>query len=253
MLIAICDDCKEDAEKIRFSLMDINDELEMRWFQTGAELIESIKSGCFYSLIFQDVYLENELGVDIAQTVRQISPDSQIIFVTTSLDHAVDAFRVQAADYLVKPCTEAEIVKAFARVNMRIQSNSPEPVVLNIGKEIHVFHPEQVIKLESDRHYVMVCHRSGRKERIHMNYAEAAEQFGNRYIEIRRGLLVNPMFIERIIGAAVLLTDGSKYILPRGKKDAVIAQYAQFMTGNAKLQREQGQRGTVDETKKDSL
>lgn len=197
--------------------MDINDELEMRWFQTGTELIESIKSGCFYSLIFQDVYLENELGVEIAQSVRKLSPDTQIIFVTTSLDHAVDAFKVQAVDYLVKPCTEAEIVKAFARVNMKIQNNSPHPVVLNLGKEIHVFHLEQVVKLESDRHYVVICHRSGRKDRIHMKFSEAAEHFGNSYIEIRRGLLVNPMFIERIIGSAVLLTDGSKYILPRGK------------------------------------
>jgi DNA-binding LytR/AlgR family response regulator len=232
MLIAICDDCKEDAEKIRFSLMDINDEMEMRWFQTGAELIESVRSGCFYSLIFQDVYLEKELGVDIAQAVKQASPDTQIIFVTTSLDHAVDAFKVQAVDYLVKPCTETEIVKAFARVNMRVQNNSPKPVVLNLGKEIHVFHPEQVVKLESDRHYVIISHRSGRTERIHMNYAEAAAQFGNQYIELRRGLLVNPMYIERIAGAAVLLTDGSKYILPRAKKDVVIAQYAQYMTGN---------------------
>ena len=39
MLIAICDDCKTDAEKIRFSLMDITDDIEMVWFNTGAKLI----------------------------------------------------------------------------------------------------------------------------------------------------------------------------------------------------------------------
>ena len=71
MLIAICDDCKADAEKIRFSLMDITDELEMVWFNTGEKLIKSIKNGCFYSLIFQDVYLENEMGVDIAAVVKE--------------------------------------------------------------------------------------------------------------------------------------------------------------------------------------
>ena len=120
MLIAICDDTKADAEKIRFSLMDISDELEMVWFDKGTKLIESVKSGAFYSLVFQDIYLGDESGMETARIVKELSPETQIIFVTTSLDHAVDAFKVQAADYLVKPCSEADIVKAFARVNMRI-------------------------------------------------------------------------------------------------------------------------------------
>ena len=230
MLIAICDDCRTDAENIRFSLMDIADELEMQWFSTGTEMIERIRSGVFYSLIFQDVYLEKENGMEIAQIVKQLSPDSQIIFVTTSLDHAVDAFKVQAADYLVKPCSETEIVKAFARVNMRIHDNSPSPVVINFGKEIHVYRPDQVIKLESDRHYVIISQRSGRTDRIHMNFADAAELFGDKLIEIRRGLLVNPQYIEKINGISVVLADGSTYILPKAKKDTVIAQYTKFIT-----------------------
>ena len=60
MLIAICDDNKADAEKIRFALMDIADELETVYFDTTAKLIESVKGGTFYSLIFQDIYLEAE-------------------------------------------------------------------------------------------------------------------------------------------------------------------------------------------------
>ena len=43
MQIAICDDTNADAEKIRFSLMDIADDLEMKYFSTGAKLIESIQ------------------------------------------------------------------------------------------------------------------------------------------------------------------------------------------------------------------
>ena len=230
MLIGICDDTRADAEKIRFALMDITDELEMVWFDTGEKLLESIKSGRFYSLIFQDIYLENENGMDIAQEVRKLSPETQVIFVTTSLDHAVDAFKVQAADYLVKPCEESDIVKAFARVNVRINQQLPPPVTLNIGREIHVFHPDKVIKLESDRHYTIIYRNSGKKDRVHMNFTDVAEMFGNKFIEIRRGLLVNPDYIEKISGAAVILTDDSTYILPKAKKDSVIALYTEYIT-----------------------
>ena len=233
MLIAICDDCKADAEKIRFSLMDITDELEMVWFNTGEKLIKSIKSGCFYSLIFQDVYLENEMGVDIAAVVKELSPDTQIIFVTTSLDHAIDAFKVQAIDYLVKPCSEADIVKAFARVSMRIKKQESSPVVINTGKDIRVFYPENVIRIESERHYTNIYSHNGNSDRVLINFSNVAELFGEKFIELRRGLLVNPQFIERISGASVIMTDGNTYILPKAKKDSVVTQYTAYITVQA--------------------
>ena len=229
MQIAICDDCSADAEKIRFSLMDITEGLEAVCFSTGAELIKSIKNGSYYSLIFQDIYLENEIGMEIAKTVKELSPDTQIIFVTTSLDFAIDAFKVQAVDYLVKPCSEADIVKAFARVTMRNNKKETPPVVINAGKVIQVYYPENVIKLESDRHYTMIYCKSKRTDRLLINFSEAAELFGKMFIELRRGLLVNPRYIERISGASVILSDSSTYILPKAKKDGVIAQYTEFV------------------------
>ena len=230
MLIAICDDNSVDAEKIRFSLMDITQDLEMKCFSTGTELIESVKSGNNYSVLFQDVYLENESGIEVAKSVKELSPDTQVIFVTSSLDHAIDAFRVQATDYLVKPCSEADIVKAFARVSVRMNKEYSVPVVINTGKEIHVFHTEKVIKIESDRHYTVICCSNNRTERLLINFSYVAELFGNKFIEIRRGLLVNPRFIEKISGVNVILADGSSYILPKAKKDAVTAKYIEYIT-----------------------
>ena len=230
MLIAICDDSKSDAEMIRFSLMDITDEIEIVWFEKGSELTESIKNGTYYDLVFQDIYLEKEIGMDIARTVKELSPDTQIIFVTTSLDHAIDAFKVQAIDYLVKPCTEADVVKAFSRVTMKRNSQSSSSVVLNSRKDIRVFYPENVIKIESDRHYTNIYSKNKKAERLLISFTKAAEQFGKKFIEIRRGLLVNPDYIEKITGATVILSDGSTYILPKAKKDSVITQYTDYIT-----------------------
>ena len=235
MQIAICDDCKAEAEKIRFSLMDIAQDLEMEYFSTGADLIESVKKGKSYSIVFQDIYLENENGMEIARVVKELSPDTQIIFCTTSLDHAIDAFKVHAVDYLVKPCSETDIVKAFARVSLRLNTEQSVPVVINSGKDIHVFHTENVVRIESDRHYTVIYCNSDRKERILMNFSDVAELFKKNFIEIRRGLIVNPRYIEKISGANVILTDGNTYILPKAKKDIVTSQYIEFITDKNNL------------------
>ena len=230
MLIAICDDSKVDAEKIRFSLMDITDDLEIKYFPTGVELIDSVKKGNAYSIIFQDIFLENENGMDIAKAVKELSPETQIIFCTTSLDYAIDAFKVQAVDYLVKPCEEADIVKAFARVSLRITSKKSTPIVINSGKEIQIFYSKNVIKIESDKHYTIIYTESGKKERVHANFSDVADLFGKDYIELRRGLIVNPDFIDKISGSVVTLTDGSTYTLPKAKKDSVTAKYIEYIT-----------------------
>ena len=232
MLVAICDDSKSDAEMIRFSLMDITDELETVWFSKGTDLIASIKEGNFYTLIFQDIYLENETGMDIANVVRELSPETQIIFVTTSLDHAIDAIRVQAVDSLVKPCSEADVVKAFARVRMRINKRETNPVMVNVGKDIRIFYPEKVIRIESERHYTNIYRTNKKTDRLLLSFSEATELFGKNFIEVRRGILVNPAYIERINGTAVILSDGSTYMLPRAKKDSVVAQYTDYVTGH---------------------
>ena len=84
--------------------------------------------------------------------------------------------------------------------------------------------------MESDRHYTVIYCQNEKKERVHLNYSDVAGLFGDKFIELRRGLLVNPRYIEKISGATVFLTDGSTYTLPKAKKDSVTAKYIEFMT-----------------------
>lgn len=106
-------------------------------------------------------------------------------------------------------------------------------MVINSGKDIHVYYPEKVIKIESDRHYTNIYCQNDRTDRVLMNFSEMAALFGKGFIELRRGLLVNPEYIERISGASVSFSDGSTYILPKAKKDVFISQYTEFVTGKS--------------------
>ena len=113
---------------------------------------------------------------------------------------------------------------------MKRNSQASSSVVLNSRKDIRVFYPENVIKIESDRHYTNIYSKNKKAERLLISFTKAAEQFGKKFIEIRRGLLVNPDYIEKITGATVILSDGSTYILPKAKKDSVITQYTDYIT-----------------------
>lgn len=68
-------------------------------------------------LIFLDVQLRQETGFDFL--TRAPAPLPHIIFVTAHDRYAVEAFRVEAVDYLLKPVTPAALAEALRRVKQR--------------------------------------------------------------------------------------------------------------------------------------
>ena len=69
-----------------------------------------------YDVVFLDVQLPDGNGFDV---VPYVHPDAAIIFVTGRDDHAVRAFEVNAADYIVKPLKQERIVETLRRVERR--------------------------------------------------------------------------------------------------------------------------------------
>lgn len=227
MRIAICDDEAMDANKIRFALMDIEKNLEIDIFESGVIFLESIKSDRRYDLVFMDIYLGDENGLDIVREMQKLAPDTQVIFSTVSTDHAVDAFGVNAIGYLVKPYSEADIVKAFARATVR-RENVNDNVLIRSGNEIKLFRNSDVVTIESDRHYTNITVRDGTVSRFHTSFSEILPLFSG-FIEINRGLAVNMSCIEMIKASSVTMCGGKSYNIARGKKEDVIARYTEFV------------------------
>ncbi len=234
MRIAIVDDNIRDAGKIEFALMDIAKDILIDKYESGSAFIEKIKGGVFYDIVFMDVYLGDENGTDIVRSMQEITPSTQVIFSTTSKDHAIEAFRLNAVGYLLKPYEEADVVKVFARAGLRRES-SEETVLLQFGTENRLFRVADVVKIESDKHYTKITVSSGNVSRYHYGYSEVAVKFVKGFIEIKRGVSVNMAYIERIRNGVVYLRDGSNYKIARGKKDYVVSQFTAFAINKSSI------------------
>ena len=231
MRIAICDDSSVDANMIRYALSDISSDLDMVCFSSGRELLSAIESGDRFELAFLDIYMDGEDGISTARRLRELSPATEIIFSTMSNEHAVEAFRVHAADYLVKPYTEMDVVRAFTRVNIRRSEKVREKLLFQRGKTMTVLDSADVVKLESDRHYTVITLSGGKTVSLLMNYSNAAGRFQAGFLELKRGLTVNMRCITELRGTEAVMTDGSVYSIPKGRRDEVIREFTRFLTG----------------------
>jgi DNA-binding LytR/AlgR family response regulator len=132
--IAICEDDPGDAKTLRALIEGADAGVaspETPSFASGEEFLASDPAGR-YDLIFMDVYFsgaENRggaramTGVDAARAFREADERAEIVFTTSSEGHALDAYRLNAAQYLMKPLSGADIEKILRMAARKAEAN----------------------------------------------------------------------------------------------------------------------------------
>ena len=81
----------------------------------GSEILRTLHDHAV-DVLFMDVTMGDVNGFEVATSVRPYSDAPAIVFVTNSGLHAVEAFRVQALDYLVRPLSDERLQDTLGRV-----------------------------------------------------------------------------------------------------------------------------------------
>ena len=83
---------------------------------SGREALEKLETEP-YGLVFADVHMPGESGLDLARELKARDPTIQVIIITgsTTLQTAVEALRLDADDYLIKPFDPAALLHAARR------------------------------------------------------------------------------------------------------------------------------------------
>jgi two-component system, LytTR family, response regulator LytT len=76
-------------------------------------------------LVLLDVQMPGLTGFEVARRIVRAGIDTQLVFVTAYDQHAIEAFEVNAVDYLLKPVEAGRLATAVDRVRKRIQSDRP--------------------------------------------------------------------------------------------------------------------------------
>ena len=108
MKIIICDDSIEDLIKIEKLLQKFLESLEdtdvmVEKFTNPSRLYDKISQKELADIYILDMLMKEKTGIDIGSQLRKISNKNVILYITSSDDFALDAYRVHAARYLLKP------------------------------------------------------------------------------------------------------------------------------------------------------
>lgn len=166
---------------------------------TGAQAARAITTHD-PDIVFLDIQMPAGSGFDVVKEIGS-SARPVIIFVTAHSEHAVRAFEVNAADYVLKPVDEARFDQALARARARLEGSSSD----DNAERLHAI------------------------ARALANAPLAAERKGARRIAIHEGdktLLLNVNEIDWLEAAGnyVRVHAGKRTILTRGTLQGLSAQ-----------------------------
>lgn len=146
-------------------------------------------------LVLLDVRMPGVDGVTLASTLRQMESPPVVIFVTAYAEHAVDAFELEAVDYLTKPVRRERLQQALQKA-VRVLSategdggaGSEHLIIQERGRSERVALSE-VIYLKAELKYITV--RTADKEHIYDGALNDLEQrYPHLFVRVHRNALV---------------------------------------------------------------
>lgn len=239
--IAICDDELTEIKKTERLLEDYKKNhleeaypemnLETESFADAGEFLNKIKNEDYYpDLILMDIYMQSHLGTDVARELRKMGNKSKIVFLTTSREHALDAFRVDATQYLTKPVVVAELYRVLDNIFAEVISENRKYVVVQADKKFHRVAVQDVLYCEAQKKTQNLYLENGTRLRLHMSMVGLEEMFSMfpEIIRIGKSYLINLSHIESFNGPEVQMDEGSMLFIPKTSSQFLKEQYFSY-------------------------
>ncbi len=182
-LRTLLDDCRQPAACVAAEAGNATQALELLRRQR-------------FDLVLLDVRMPGADGLALAQALRQLPEPPPVVFVTAHADHAVQAFEVEAVDYLTKPVRLERLQQALQKVERLQQSaragipDTPFDTLVIQDRGLVVRLPlAEVVYLKAELKYVTV-RTASRSYILDGSLAELEERYAGLFLRIHRNALV---------------------------------------------------------------
>ena len=161
----------------------------------AAQAVSALQREVF-DLVLLDIRMPGRDGVTLARDIAELTEPPAVVFVTAHAEHAVQAFEVEAQDYLTKPVRLERLQQALQKVERTIQSrrgmepDKDEEILLiqDRGRTERVPLSE-VVYLKAELKYITVRTIS-RSYILDASLSELEERHAAQFMRIHRNALI---------------------------------------------------------------
>ena len=232
--IAFCDDDMEVLHQMNELLdryrVERNEDITYVAFQSPFELLTEIEKGIRPDILFLDVVMPGQNGMDVAKEIRQYDTNMKIIFLTSSPEFAVESYTVGAYFYQLKPIWEESFFRLMDSVLSECEKKKKNSLILRSKDGI----------TRIDLQQLEYCEVLGRKLLFHLENGAVLEGAGSlddlvgqlmqysNFFRPHRSFLVNMEYIQNISSRSIKMVNDAEIPIPHGKCSEIKNTYMEY-------------------------
>lgn len=232
--IAFCDDDMEVIHQMNELLdryrVERNEDITYAAFQSPFELLTEIEKGIRPDILFLDVVMPGQNGMDVAKEIRQYDTNMKIIFLTSSPEFAVESYSVGAYFYQLKPIWEESFFRLMDAVLAECEKKKKNSLILRSKDGI----------TRIDLQQLEYCEVLGRKLLFHLENGAVLESAGSlddlagqlmqysNFFRPHRSFLVNMEYIQNISSRSIKMVNDAEIPIPHGKCSEIKNTYMEY-------------------------
>ena len=232
--IAFCDDEMEVLHQMNELLdryqVERNEDITYAAFQSPFELLTEIGKGIRPDILFLDVVMPGQNGMDVAKEIRQYDTNMKIIFLTSSPEFAVESYTVGAYFYQLKPIWEESFFRLMDSVLSECEKKKKNSLILRSKDGI----------TRIDLQQLEYCEVLGRKLLFHLENGAVLESAGSlddlagqlmqysNFFRPHRSFLVNMEYIQNISSRSIKMVNDAVIPIPHGKCSEIKNTYMEY-------------------------
>ena len=202
-------------------------------------------------LLFLDIQMPGKSGIELMQELKR--DDIQVIFVTAHQGFAIQALKLSAIDYILKPVDPADLKEAVEKASRKKnklateqlslfqqalqhlqqpQQQAPQKLAISTNEGILFAELKNIIWIESLTGYCKFYLQDQKPIVVSKNLKEYEDLLASHhFFRVHQGSVVNLLHIKKYVrgeGGQVWMSDGSEIEVARRRKDELLKKMAEI-------------------------
>lgn len=173
-------------------------------------------------LIFLEIPFAKMNGIEIARRIREIDAHVGIVFLTSVLNHVLEAYDVQADNYLIKPLRYARFLKEVEQARTRQGKNRFFIETNDYG--VYKIYTKSICYIETTEHNTRIYTETD----VVLSYKRMKEHeqvlFEPYFVRCHTGFIVNLLFFDKLEKNDLVLLSGVRIPVSRYRRAEVVKE-----------------------------
>lgn len=196
-------------------------------------------------LVFLDIAMPHINGIEMLRQCQRVNFD--VVFTTAYDQYALEAFKLNALDYLLKPVERSALSEALDRHqsrregsaiaekleqlfhHFRLKDPAFQKIALPTLEGLEFVRVQEIVRCESDSNYTSIFLNNGQRHFIARTLKEVEDMIASpHFFRVHKSHLVNMNFVQRYIRGKdgyLILEDGVSVPVSRNKKEGFFNQF----------------------------